>query len=71
MAAQRESYCSERSGDLLAGESRMSEAMDREEGGSRANLDLERRLQRSLITGASFRAATLTPEAGRRELMRG
>ena len=71
MAAQREAYSSERSGDLLAGESRRREALEREEGRSRAKLDLSRRLQGCLITEASLRAATLTEEAGRREVLRG
>ena len=48
MAAKREAYPSERSGDLLAGESRRLAALEREEGGSRAKPDLTRR-----VTGAS------------------
>ena len=71
MVAQREAHPSERSGDLLAGESRRREALERVEGSSRAKLDLSRRRQGCLITEASLRAATLTEEAGRREVMRG
>ena len=69
--AQREAYSSERSGDLLAGENRRREALEGQEGGSRAMLDLGKRLQGCLVTEASLRAATLPEEARRREVMRG
>ena len=45
--------------------------MEREKGGSRAKLDLGRRLQGCIVIEASLRAATLTEEAGIREVMRG
>ena len=63
MAAQREGYSSERSGDLLAGESRRREALEREEGGSRAKPDLGRRLQGRIFTEASLSAETLVSDA--------
>ena len=71
MAAQREAYSSEHSGDPLAGQSRRREALEREEGGSRAKLDLGRRLQGGLISGACVREALLAEEAERREAVRG
>ena len=71
MAAKREAYSSERWGDLLASEGRKREALELEEGGSRAKLHLSMRLQWCLITEASLRAAILSEEAGLRELMRG
>ena len=51
--AKREAYSWERSGDLLAGDSRGREALEREERGSRAKMDLGRRLQGCPVTGAS------------------
>ena len=70
MAAQREAYCSERSADLHTGESRRREALEREERGSRAKLDLSWLLQCCLISEASSRVVIRAEEARRRDVMR-